>query len=279
MNVVKPFIFSLVFSTAAFANVEEGYTGKPAPLVAAERPEQIQGVGIDEKLGTQLDGSLQFKDENGQTVLLSQFLNRGVPLIVSPVYFSCPGLCNFHLNGLTESLRDLPLQPGKDFEVLAISFDAKENSELAKAKKETYMKMYNRPGKENGWHFLTTDQANIDKFTNSVGFKFKWDAERKEWAHASSAILVSPKGILTRYLPGITFQTQDLRLGILEAGQGTVGTFLDQLVLYCFRYNPHQSKYTLYAFNLVKIGGIVMVIILASMIFPVWRRSRKTRQV
>lgn len=253
----------------------QGEIGAVPDLVAAEVPSELVGVGIDEKMGTQLDLSMRFKDETGADVTLGQFYDGKTPVIISPVYFSCPGLCNFHLNGLTEGLKGLDWSVGTKFKVIAVSFDAKETPDLAAQKKNTYMKLYERPGTESGWHFLTGSTENIKKLTESVGFKFRWNEEEKEWAHASAAIVTSPAGMITRYLPGIMFEPKDIRLAVVEAGEGKIGSFVDQLVLYCFQYNPHQSRYTVYVFNIMKLGGAMMILLLAIWLLPVWVRSRR----
>lgn len=252
--------------------------GDPATSISSsEKPGQIEGVGISEKLGTQLDLSLTFKDEAGKPVQLSQFVNGKVPVIISPVYFSCPGLCNFHLNGLTEALKEVDWSAGQQYQVLAISFDAKEGPELAAQKKVNYMKVYDRPGTEQGWHFLTGDAEAVKKLTDMLGFKYRWNEETKEWAHASAAIVSSPNGKITRYLPGIQFIGKDVKLALTEGGEGKVGTFVDQLVLYCFQYNPHQSKYSLYVLNIMKLGGAIMVLLMAIWLVPVFWRSKRQR--
>lgn len=275
---------SLVLGLAIFAaapvsaqrSAEAPYKqGEVLPKPAAEKPAELENVGIDEHLGRDLDLGLRFKDETGKEVTLGSYFDGQTPVIISPVYFSCPGLCNFHLNGLTEGLKGMDWSVGTKFKVLAISFDAKETPELAAAKKETYMKLYSRPGTEGGWSFLTGDEESIRKLTESVGFKFRWNEAEQEWAHASAAIVASPKGVITRYLPGIVFEPKDVRLAVLEAGEGKVGTFVDNLVLFCFQYNPHQSRYTVYAFNIMKLAGAVMVLVLALWLLPVWVRSRR----
>lgn len=262
-------------SVSVFASHMEPITGQVAPQVSTARPQELDGVGIDEQLGHQLDLSLPLRDEAGKSVTLGSFFDGKRPVIVSPVYFACPGLCNFHLNGLTEALKDVDMSAGTKFQVLAISFDPKETPELATKKKETYMKLYSRHGTEVGWHFLTGDEASVTKMMGSVGFKYHWDDKEKQWAHTSSAIVASPTGTITRYLPGIVFDPKNLRLAILEAGEGKVGSFVDQLVLYCFHYNPSQSKYTVYAFNIMKLGGALTMLVLGLWLLPHWIRSRR----
>ena len=265
----------LLAAAKASAHADTYDVNQVAPLTAETQPQELAGVGIDEKLGQSLDMNLMFKDEQGRLVSLGSFFAAGVPVIISPVYFSCPGLCNFHLNGFTDGLRGLDWNVGDHFKMLSISFDARETPELATKKKETYMKLYGRPGAENSWHFLTADQATITAFMSSIGFKYHWNEKANDWAHASAAIVASPNGTITRYLPGIVFDSKDIKLAVVESGKGQVGTFVDQLVLYCFHYNPTQSKYTLAAFQIMKVGGALMVLILALWLLPLWFRSRR----
>jgi protein SCO1/2 len=267
----------LFFSLGCWAHegAPEPYSKEPAPLVASEVPKEIQNVGIKEHLGDQVDLNMTFKDEDGKTVQLTQYIDGSKPVIISPVYYNCPRLCNFHLNGMTEALQKVDWNPGEKYQMIAVSFDAKETPDLALKKKANYMKLYNRPGTEGGWHFLTADQKTIDQLTKELGFEFKWNEESKEWSHASAAIVISPTGKITRYLPGIIFEPKTVKLALTEAGEGKIGSFVDSLVLYCFHYNPHKSEYTLAAFQLMKLGGLLMVIVLAIWLVPVWIRAWK----
>lgn len=263
----------VLFSTA------RAYDGKPAPKVASEAPKELEGVGIDEKLGGKIDLSLKVKDDNGQEVTLGSFFDGKHPVIISPVYFSCPGLCNFHLNGLTDALKlmDKNWTVGKKYKILSMSFDSKETPDLAAKKKETYIKLYERPEAASGWHFVTADESAVQAITQSLGFKFKWDETAKEWAHASAAVIITPDGTISRYLPGIMFNPQDIKLALNEATEGKIGSIVDNLVLYCFKYDPHQSKYTLAAFNLMKVGGAVMVLVMVLWLLPFYIRSRRSK--
>jgi protein SCO1/2 len=266
-------LLAFSFTSLAQAHLEEP---KPGQLAADEQLKDLQGIGIDEKLGQVLDLNLSFKDENGETVTLAKYIHAdGIPVIISPVYFSCPGLCNFHLNGLTDALKMVDWNAGEKFRVLAISFDSKEGPDVALKKKANYMKVYGRPGTEAGWSFLTADEATVKAVTSALGFKFRWSEEAKEWAHASAAIIVTPDGKISRYLPGIMFDPKDVKLALNEASSGKIGTIVDQIVLFCFQYNPHQSKYTLYAFNIMKLSGALMVLVLALWLLPIWVRARK----
>lgn len=266
-------VIAATFVHLQFAHAD--YDGKEAPKVANEVPDAIKDVGITPQLGAQLDLGLTFTDDNGEKIQLSKYINGKKPVIISLVYFSCPGLCNFHLNGLTDAMKQLEFTVGNQFDVIAISFDPKEGPDVAIKKKENYIKEYGRPESKNGWHFLTADQATIDQFTKMTGFKYKWDDKEQQWAHASAAMVTSPKGILSRYLPGILFEPRDLKLALTEASEGKIGGLIDKLVLYCFKYDVHENKYSLYAFNLVRLGGIIMIIGLIIWLLPVWIRARK----
>jgi protein SCO1/2 len=250
---------------------------KEAGTTSTEVPASLQGVGIVEHIGQKLDLKLPFVDETGKQVVLGDYFQSGRPVLLSLVYFSCPGLCNLHLNGLVDGLKDVPWSAGQEFEMLSISFDSNEKFEVAAKKKESYLKKYPRPTAQAGWHFLTADDASIRALTESVGFSFKWDKGSQEWAHASAAILISPTGVVTRYLPGVFFEPQTLKLGLNESADGKLGTLTDKLFLTCFQYDPHQSKYTIYAFRLVQMGGGLMILILCIWLFFTWLRSRSQR--
>lgn len=266
-------LFFILFVLSLVANA---YDGKMDPGVSNEMPKELEGVGIDQKLGAQLDLSLKFKDENNKEVTLGSFYSEHKPVVISLVYYSCPGLCNFHLNGLTEALKQVDWSPKDKFEILAISFDPKENAELALNKKKNYMKIYDRPHAEEGWHFLTTDQETLTKLTSAVGFKYKWNDQEKEWSHASAAIITTPQGVISRYLGGIQFDPKDVKLALNEASGGKIGTLIDKVILFCFHYDPQANKYALYAFNLVRLGGALIVLVMFLWLLPFWIRTKKT---
>lgn len=253
------------------------YDGRPAPKVADEKPAELEGVGIVEQLGAQIDLSTLVTDDNGQEVPLKSFFDGKHPLIISPVYFSCPGLCNFHLNGLTEALKELGPEwsVGNKFKILAFSFDSKETPDLAANKKKTYIKLYERADSETGWHFLTAKEDVVQSLSKALGFGFKWDEKSKEWAHASAAIIITPDGKISRYLPGIMFNAKDVKMALNEAADGKIGTFVEELMLFCFKYDPQQSKYALVAFNVMKVGGAITVLLMGLWLLLVYIRSRK----
>lgn len=239
------------------------YDGKPQPQAANVLPEELQGVGITEKIGSQIDLNLKVTQEDGTVVPLSTFFHEHKPVILSPVYFNCPGLCNFHLNGLVDALKLVDWSPSQKFEIIALSFDPREKSDVAVKKKENYMKLYGRTGTEAGWHFVTADAETIKKITEAVGFNYKWNEKAGEWSHASAAIMVSPQGQVARYLHGIMFEPRDLKLALNEAADGKLGGFVDSAMLFCFKYDRHQSKYGLQVFQIMKVAGALTALALA----------------
>ncbi len=261
----------LIFTVLSFS-LAQAYDGKPQPLSGEEKPKEFLGIGITENLGSKVDSGLQLTDETGQSVTLAQVAG-GKPFVLSLVYYSCPRLCNLHLNGIFDVLKNIPMKLGSDYSLIAVSFDDKENAALASVKKENYLKEYGM--KPEGIHFLTATAGTIKSLSDSTGFKFKWNEESKEWAHASAGILISKDFTITRYMHGVQFEPAQFKLAILEAGQGKVGTFVDKVIWYCFRYDPHQSKYSLYVFRIVQVCGAMMVLLLAVWLIPGWLRSRK----
>lgn len=263
--------FSAFAEDKSFSSSGPKETGK----VSSEVPEELKNVGIEEKIGEYIDLNMTVTDEKGEKLPLSTYFSVHKPVIISLVYFSCPGLCNFHLNGLTETLKSVDWSPSKQFEIIAFSFDSKETPDVASKKKANYLKLYGRENTENGWHFVTADEPTIKKITDSVGFKYKWNEQAKEWSHASAAIVVSPEGKISRYLHGIQFEPRDVKLALNEAAEGKVGSIVDSAMLYCFKYDSHQSKYGLQVFKLMKLAGAVTVIALALWLIVVMIRAKR----
>lgn len=267
----------LTTSLCLFLSPAYGYDGKVQPQAPGQQIEDLKDVGITEKLGGQVDLNLIVKNEKGESVPLKSFFDGKHPVILSPVYFSCPGLCNFHLNGLVEALRDMDWTPGEKFHVVAFSFDSKETPEVADKKKANYLKELGKVGAESGMHFVTADESTVKQVTESVGFKFKWSTISNEWAHASAAIVLTPAGVISRYLGGVAFEPATVKMALNEATEGKIGSLMEKVALFCYQYDPHQSKYTLAAFRIVQLGGGLMVLILILWLGPVWFRSRKSK--
>jgi len=239
-------------------------------------PDALQAVGIEQKLGDSLPLDAEFKDENGQPVKLGQYFKNGRPVILALVYYECPMLCNQVLNGLTGSLKGINLNAGKDFDVLAVSFDARENEkpDLAKNKKASYLEHYGRPGTENGIHFLTGDQASIDAITGAAGFKYKWDDKSNQFAHASAVMVVTPQGKLSRYFYGIDYSPNDIKLGVMDSAENRVGSVSDQLLLYCYHYDPSTGKYGFAILSVIRGFAVLTLLGMAAMGFVFWKRGK-----
>jgi protein SCO1/2 len=238
--------------------------------VATGLPPALKKVGIDQKLNEQVPLDAVFKDEQGNDVQLSQFF-KGKPVILSLVYYSCPMLCTQVLNGMMGSLRRVSFNIGEQFEVVTVSFDPRETPQLAAAKKVTYIKGYNRAGAEGGWHFLTGDEANIKRLTEAVGFRYVWDDQTKQFAHASGIMILTPEGKIARYFYGIDYAPNDLRLGLVEASQNKIGTPVDALMLYCYHYDPATGKYGAVVMNIVKIAGVITLILIVGLLLMLRR--------
>jgi len=237
-------------------------------------PRELEEVGVDEKLGTLVDGSLEFVAENGRPVALRSYLNQGRPVILNFVYYSCPMLCSMVLNGVTSSIRDIDWTPGKEYEILTISFDPRETHELAAAKKQAYMASFDRPAP--GWHFLTDNNDSAKKLASQVGYKYHWDAGRSQYAHTAAIIMLTPDGKVARYLYGIKYKPFDLRLGLTEAAQGRLqGTKMEQMLLYCFQYDANARSYVMTARNIMRAGGAMTLLILGATLMKFWRRERE----
>lgn len=240
-------------------------------------PETLKKVGIEQKLGDQLPLDTQFKDESGDLVNLGSYFNSGRPVIIAFVYYECPMLCNQVLNGLTGSLKGVTFDAGKEFDVVAISFDSKEFDKpgLAESKKASYMQRYGRPGTEKGWHFLTGTEASIQAVTQAAGFSFNWDDKSNQFAHAAGVMVVTPEGKMSRYLYGIDYSPKDLKFAVMESAESKVGNAAEQLLLYCYHYDPSTGKYGFAILNVMRLGGIVTLLSMGLMGFVFWRRNKR----
>ena len=254
-----------------------GYEESKAAETVNGIPEVLKKVGIEQKLNAQLPLDAKFFDENGQEVELGKYFGKK-PIIIALVYYECPMLCNEVLNGLVSSLKPLSFDAGKEFDVVAISFDAREKPELAKAKKESYMARYNRAGTENGFHFLTGTQESIDKVTEAVGFYYQWDEKSKQFAHAGGVQVATPEGKLARYYYGIEYAPKEIKFGLIEAADNKIGNPVDQLLLYCYHYDPASGKYGFAIMNVLRLTGILTVVGMVAMIF-VLRRYKINKRV
>jgi protein SCO1 len=242
---------------------------------ASARPPVLQDIGIDQLLNNQVPLDLEFRDETGRTVKLAEYF-KDKPVVLSLVYYNCPRLCTQVLNGLLGALKSLPMTPGNEFVNLTVSFDPRETPELAAAKKTEYLTRYKRPGSESGWHFLTGDEASIKALTKAVGFRYIWDPVTKQYGHASGIMILTPQGKLSRYFYGIEYAPRDLRFGVIDASAGKVGSLADQLILYCYMYDPDRGTYSLIVMRLLRIfGGFTLITL--STLFLYLRRKEKQK--
>ena len=240
------------------------------------RPVALRAVDLEQKLGAQIPLDLEFRDEMGGTVALKQYFARR-PVILSFVYYSCEDLCPLVLDGLVRSLRPLSFNIGDQFDVLTVSFDARDTPALAAAKKRDFVKQYSRPGTEQGWHFLTGDESAIKRLSEAAGFRFNYESEKDRFGHATGIILLTPGGTIARYFFGMEFSPRDLRLGLIEASAGKIASPIDQLLLFCYRYDPATGKYGLLITNIVRLAGVATVIALVTFIAVMLRRDRNRK--
>jgi len=248
----------------------------PAVCTTTEIPEQLREVGIDQRLNEQIPANLAFRDSSGELVRLGDYFGRK-PLVLALVYYECPMLCTLVLNGLVRALRAMPMDIGKDFEIITVSFNPSEGPELAAAKKQEYLSRYKRDGAANGWHFLTGEESQIHALTAAAGFRYRYDPETKQFSHASGIMILTPDGKLSRYQYGVEYSARDLRLALVEAAAGEIGTPVDQILLYCFHYDPITGKYGLVIMNVIRILGGATVFGLLGFVLLMLRRDRKTK--
>jgi protein SCO1 len=260
-----------------------GQPGQPAPALASrsmqdgnlklQLPDGLQGVGIDQKLDRRIPLEAKFKDEYGQEVALSKYFESKKPVVLALVYYRCPMLCTQILSGLESSLKVVSFNPGRDFEVVSVSFDPKDTTETAAGKKQSVMKRYGRPNTANGWHFLTGDEANIKALTDAVGYHYRYDPKTDQFAHASGIMIVTPDGRLSRYFYGVEYSPRDMRLGLVEASQNKIGSPVDALLLFCFHYDPATGKYGAVAMNMIRFAGAAFALIGGTFLLIMFRRD------
>lgn len=282
VNRVVVLIFGILAGVVTVM-AQAGPPGPSSPLYGARPetgsvstglPKALKNVGIDQKLNQQLPLDLTFRDENGATVKLGQYFGKK-PVVLAFVYYDCPMLCTQVLNGMVTSFRVLPFQMSNEFDVVTISFDSRETPELAANKKKIYVnylpeKM--RSGAINGWHFLTGDEASIKQITDAAGFRYEYDESTKQFAHASAIMLATSEGKLARYFYGIDYPARDLRLGLIETSQNKIGSPVDQLLLYCYHYDPATGRYGAAVMNIMRIAGVITLIVIVTMLFLLNRR-------
>ena len=240
----------------------------------ASRPNILQNVGLDQKLNAQINGELQFIDDSGDPVTLAQYFGDK-PLILTLVYYECPMLCTLVLNGVVRALRTLSFSAGEEFEVITVSIDPEETTELAVAKKKEYLENYGRPDAAQGWHFLTGSEDQIAELAETVGFRYAYDEKSGEYAHASGIIVLTPEGKVAKYYYGVEYSPRDLRLGLVEASDSKIGSPVDQVLLFCYHYDPSTGKYSVAIMSFLRLAGVVTVLSIVVFLFAMSRRDRR----
>lgn len=233
---------------------------------------------LDQKLGESIPLDLDFVDENGQPVSLQSYFDGEKPVMLTLAYFNCPSLCNLLLKGATEAMAEMALTAGQEFEMITLSIAPDDTPEAATEKKALYLEQLGKSEAEDGWHFLTGEEADIQKLADAIGFRYKWVEEIEQYVHPPIITLLTPDGTVSRYLQGITFEARELRLALIEASEGGIGSPIDLIALYCLQYDPETNGYVANAANLMKLGGGLTVLLLALGLFILWRREGQPAQ-
>ena len=275
-NTIRTIAVGLVAICASVAALAQAAPKlQPGENVPNTRPTILDQVGLDQHLNQQIPLDLAFADENGQPVQLKQYFGSK-PVILALVYFRCPMLCSQVQQGLTGALNGIVrFNVGRDFNVLTVSFDPRDTPQDAAQNKKTYVSRYRRAGAAEGWHFLTGRKDQIDALASAVGFRYAWDAENRQYAHASGIMLLTPDGRLAQYYYGIEYYPRDIQLGLIEASQGRIGNVVDQVLLYCFHYDPTQGRYGAVIINILRICAVATLVVLGGFMLVMFRRDHR----
>ena len=242
-------------------------------------PKELEDVGIEEHLDTQIPLDTPFVDSSGKKVTIGQLFDGTRPVVLTLNYSDCPMLCILQLNGLVDGMKRAPLELGTEYQVITISIDPLETPERAQLTKQNYLKMYGRPGGRNGWHFLTGRESDIKRVAETVGFKYKYDPKSKQFVHAAAAMVCTPEGRVSKYLYGIEYDPQTLRFSLLEAAEGKIGSTVDQFLLYCFHYDATSGRYGPAAYRIMQLGGVLTLAVLGSVLSVYWLRESRKRKI
>jgi len=268
-------LLPLLAVAAGTARTQEADTagGRQEPL-----PDELVDVGITEHLNEQVPLDLEFTGVDGEPVVLGEFFDGERPVLLNLVYYTCPMLCGLVLNGVVEALREIPWTAGNEFRIVTVSIDPSETATLAQLKKQVYIKEYGRPEAAAGWHFLVGREENIRVLADAVGFGYTYNEKRGEYVHAAGIFICTPDGRLSRYLYGIQYDPRTVRLSLLEASEGKIGSPLDKILLYCFHFDAAEGRYAPAAMNLMRAGGTVAVLSLGIVLSILWKRDRGRRR-
>jgi protein SCO1/2 len=246
---------------------------QPGEAVPNQKPAILDQVGLDQRLNQQVPLDLAFVDDHGQPVQLKQYFGSK-PVILIMVYYQCPMLCTQVLNGFTGAMMGIRrFNIGREFDVVTVSIDPRDTAQDAAEAKARYLKRYRRPEAEQGWHFLTGKKDQIDALAQAVGFRYAWDPEVKQYAHASGIMLLTPQGRIAQYYYGIEYAPRDVQLGLVEASKGKIGSVVDQVLLYCYHYDPRQGRYGAAIFNILRLSALATVLVLGGFMLLMFRRD------
>ncbi|MBV9887870.1 MAG: SCO family protein [Acidobacteria bacterium] len=265
-------MLSLALSLAGAAAVSAQTVPDNVGAPASGLPQALKNVGFEPPLNGQMPMALQFKDETGRDVAFGDYFH-GKPVLLALVYYGCPMLCNQVEQGVVGSLKMLSFNPGSDYEVVFVSFDPRESSEMAAQKKTSALSHFGRPQTASGWHFLTGSKDSIDALTQAANFRYSFDAKTNIFAHASGIMLLTPDGRISRYFYGIEYPSRDMRLGLIDASAGKIGSPIDHLLLYCFQYDPSTARYSATILRIVRIGGLLTIFTIVAGILIFRRRD------
>lgn len=252
-----------------------GFPGAPRAEDDPEGPAPLQGVEIEEKLNAQVPAGASFLDQDGKPVRLGDALGKGKPVVLALVYYECPMLCGLVLGGMARGMKETGFELGKDYSALSISFDPREKPAQALVRQKHYLQSFDKADRKDVWPFWVGQEKEIRSVTDSVGFRYKFDEETSQYAHAAAILVLTPDGRVSRYLYGVEFPGRDLRLALVEAASGKVGTSFDKFLLTCYRYDPVARRYVPYALGLVRAGALLVLFGLATTLVVFWRREAK----
>jgi protein SCO1/2 len=244
-----------------------------------ENPKDLLNIDVVEHLSDTIPLDLHFTDDNGRPAVLSQYFHQGKPVVLILGYYSCPMLCNLVMNGVSDVVKKLDWLPGKEFQIVSVSIDPTETDVLAKAKKANYLKAIGKPEIDNGWMYLTGSEDQSRALAEAVGFKYYYVPQRKEYAHPAVLVILTENGVISRYLYGIEYKEFDMRMALLEASKGKVGGTLDRIILYCYHYDPEAGSYTVFAGNIMKIGGALTLLIMAALLSWLWLKEHRKKNI
>jgi protein SCO1/2 len=265
----------LVAAPRAQSGSPGGYVDPQTPgIVSTSTPPQLKDVTFKQRLDEMLPLDAAFRDDNGRSVTLGQLFGRK-PVLLAFVYYQCPMLCTQVMNGISSALKVMPFAAGQDFDVVLVSFDPRDTPAIAAEKKRAHLKYWSAEREAGAWHLLTGDEASIRRVTSAAGFTYQWDERTGQFAHVSGILVVTPEGRLSRYFYGVEYSPKELRLALVESGQGRIGSAIDELLLYCFHYDPESGRYGLVVMNLVRLGGVMTVLFMGGFILLMRRRESR----